>query len=158
MNRGTTSDPYLLFRSGSCVGALVLRDVREVMRPLPVEPMRGAPPFVMGVALVRGTPAPVLDAGRLLAATAAPAGTAPRRFIALKLGSRSACLAVDAVLDVRRVPRDRLDDTPPLLRAADDTVAPLLGTLDRDLLMVLDAARLVPDAVWTSLASTGERP
>jgi purine-binding chemotaxis protein CheW len=68
----TGSDLFLLCRIGSSIGALALKDVRETMRPLPIEPLAGTPPFVLGLAIVRGFPTPVIDAARLLSPSALP--------------------------------------------------------------------------------------
>ena len=147
MNREEGGDRFLLCRIGSCIGALAVRDVRETMRALPIEPLSGAPSFVLGLAIVRGSPTPVIDAGRLLGSSS----SSPARFISLKLEERAAVLAVDAVLDIRVLPKGVLVDTPPLLREADQRLVSVIGTLDAKLLVVLEAARLVPDAVWSSL-------
>jgi purine-binding chemotaxis protein CheW len=139
---------FLLCRIGSRIGALTLKDVREVMRPLPIEPLAGTPPFVLGLAIVRGSPRPVIDAGRLLG----PIGLAsPARFVSLRLGERTAVLAVDAVLDVRSLAAGTLADIPPLLREAGTDVASAIGALDTELLLVLEAARLVPASLWDAI-------
>ena len=139
---------FLLCRIGSRIGALTLKDVREVMRPLPIEPLAGTPPFVLGLAIVRGSPRPVIDAGRLLG----PIGLAsPARFVSLRLGERTAVLAVDAVLDVRSLPAGAVADIPPLLREAGADLVSAIGALDTELLLVLEAARLVPESIWGAI-------
>ena len=147
MNREEGGDRFLLCRIGSCIGALAVKDVRETMRPLPIEPLSGAPSFVLGIAIVRGSPTPVIDAGRLLGSSL----SSPARFISLNLEERAAMLAVDAVLDIRMLPKDILLDTPPLLREADQSLVSVIGALDAKLLVVLEAARLLPDSVWSSI-------
>ena len=147
MNREEGGDRFLLCRIGSCIGALSVKDVRETMRPLPIEPLSGAPSFVLGLAIVRGSPTPVIDAGRLLGSSA----SAPARFISLKMEERAAVLAVDAVLDIRVLPKGILVDTPPLLREADQSLVSVIGALDAELLVVLEAARLLPESVWSSI-------
>jgi purine-binding chemotaxis protein CheW len=150
MTRAEEDDRFLLCRIGSRIGALTLKDVRETMRPLPIEPLAGTPPFVLGLAIVRGFPAPVIDAGRLLGPSASPSTPiSSARFISLKLGERTAALAVDAVLDVRSLGAGILADIPPLLGEAGADLVSALGTLDTELLLVLEAARLVPDSVWS---------
>jgi purine-binding chemotaxis protein CheW len=139
---------FLLCRIGSRIGALTLNDVREVMRPLPIEPLAGAPPFVLGLAILRGSPAPVIDAGRLLGPVGLPS---PARFVSLRLGERTAALAVDAVLDVRALGAGTIADIPPLLREAGTDVASAIGALDTKLLLVLEAARLVPESLWGAI-------
>lgn len=149
------NDRFLLCRIGLRIGALALRSVRETMRPLPVEPLAGAPPFVLGLAIVRGAPTPVVDANRLLGASAGSStpilSPSPARFVSLKLGQRTAALAVDAVLDIRLLPAGMLASIPPLLQDADAALVSLIGALDTKLLLVLEAARLVPDSVWTAI-------
>lgn len=145
-------DKFLLCRIGSRIGALPLRDVREVMRPLPIEPLTGTPPFVLGLAIVRGSPTPVIDAGRLLGSIGS---RAPARFVSLRLGERSAALAVDAVLDVRSLATGTVADIPPLLREAGADLVSAIGALDTELLLVLEAARLVPESIWDALQPSG---
>jgi purine-binding chemotaxis protein CheW len=146
------NDRFLLCRIGSRIGALALKDVRETMRPLPIEPLKGMPPFVLGVAIVRGFPAPIVDAVRLLkpvASPPAPVVSSPSaRFVSLNLGERTAVLAVDAVLDIRSLPAGILADVPPLLREAGTEQMAVIGALDTQLLFVLEAARLLPESVW----------
>src|SRR5688572_14194200 len=124
--------------------ALPLERVIETLRPLPIEPLSGAPPFVCGVSIIRGEPLPVVDAGLLLGGGQARA----TRLVTLRLGARAVALAVDAVLGVRAFERSALRELPPLLReAAADTVA-ALDSLDRELLLLLESGRLVPEAVF----------
>jgi purine-binding chemotaxis protein CheW len=160
MSRAEENDRFLLCRIGSRIGALALRDVRETMRPLPIEPLMGTPPFVLGVTIVRGFPTPVVDACRLLCPSVLPStpitSPSPTRFVSLKLGERTAVLVVDAVLDVRSLPVGILADIPPLLREAGDELVSVIGVLDTKLLIVLEAARLIPDSVWSAIKATGE--
>jgi purine-binding chemotaxis protein CheW len=127
--------------------ALPLERVIETLRPLPIEPLSGAPPFVCGVSIVRGEPLPVVDAGLLLGGGQARA----TRLVTLRLGARAVALAVDSVIGVRAFERSALRELPPLLReAAADTVA-ALGSLDRELLLLLESGRLVPEAVFAAV-------
>jgi purine-binding chemotaxis protein CheW len=157
--RAKESDRFLLCRIGSRIGALALKDVRETMRPLPIEPLTGMPSFVLGVAIVRGFPAPVVDAGRLLDPFASPStpiiASSSARFVSLKLGKRTAALAVDAVLDIRPLAVGILADIPPLLREAGAEQMAAIGALDSQLLFVLEAARLVPESVWSAIKAAG---
>lgn len=129
--------------------ALSLGHVREILRPLPVEPLPGLPAAVLGAAVVRGETMPVVDAGLLLGEADA---LAPGRFVVLSLGARHGVLAVDEVVGVDRSRLPALDSLPPLLRDADPQVVAALGARDASLLVVLDAARLVPGEVWDAIA------
>jgi purine-binding chemotaxis protein CheW len=128
--------------------ALPLERVIETLRPLPIEPLSGAPPFVCGVSIIRGEPLPVVDAGLVLGAGRARA----TRLVTLKLdGARGAALAVDAVIGVRAFERSALSELPPLLREAAAETVVALGSLDRELLLLLESGRLVPEAVFASI-------
>jgi purine-binding chemotaxis protein CheW len=159
MTQAQENDRFLLCRIGSRIGALALEDVRETMRPLPIEPLTGAPPFVLGFAIIRGFPTPVVDAGRLLdpsASSSTPnASSSPARFVTLKLGERTAALAVDAVLAVRSLRAETLSNIPPLLRGRGAELVSAIGALDAQLLLVLEAARLVPNSVWSAIEAPG---
>ncbi len=45
----------------------------ETMRPLPVEPMAGTPPFMLGISVVRGVAMPVADPAWLFGTSATEA-------------------------------------------------------------------------------------
>jgi purine-binding chemotaxis protein CheW len=139
----------LLFRARGHLCALPLAHVVETMRPLPVEPMAGAPPYVRGLAIIRGAPVPVVDVARLLGEEAAGTEVGARvppsaRFVTLKIGERAIALAVDGVVGVRTLAVDALHELPALLRDAEVDAVSSIGTLDSELLLVLRSARLVP--------------
>jgi len=120
-----------------------MADVIETMRPQPIEALAGAPGFVLGLAVIRGEPVPVVDVARLLGTDGAP-----RRFVTVRGARRPIALAVDAVLGVRAVAADHLSELPPLAGAVAAEAVAAIGTLDAKLLVVLQAARVVPDAVF----------
>jgi purine-binding chemotaxis protein CheW len=157
VSQGRQNDCFLLCRIGSRIGALAIEDVRETMRPLPIEPMTGMPPFVLGLAIIRGFPTPVVDACRLVGSSASSStvSPSPARFVSLRLGERTAALSVDAVLDVRSLPAETLSTIPPLLCGGNAELVSIIGALDAKLLLVLEAARLLPDSVWSAIAAPG---
>ena len=149
-------DLALVFRAGSgTLAALPARHIVETMRPLVCEPLTGAPDLVIGATVLRGRPAPVVDAAVLLGA---PASTPARRWIGLDVGGRAVALAVSDVIGLRRLPEASAGPAlPPLLATASRAAVGALSVLDGELLVVLTAARLVPDDVWRSLESAGDR-
>jgi purine-binding chemotaxis protein CheW len=154
MRADSAPEYWLLCRAGDHLCALPLAQVHEIMRPLPIEAVAGAPPYVKGICLVRGEPVPVVHVGLLTGGR----DTSFDRLIRVKVAGRVVAFAVDAVLGVHPVSTENLEDMPPLLRhAAADTVA-AIGTLDRDLLYVLDNARIVPEGVFAMLDTAGARP
>ena len=100
----------------------------------------------------------MVDAGRLIGPSTSSfpiLSPHPARFVSLKLGERTAALAVDAVLDVCSLPAETLSNIPPLLLGGDAQLVSVIGALDAKLLLVLEAARLVPDTVWIAIETQG---
>jgi purine-binding chemotaxis protein CheW len=134
---------YLLVPLGSADCAIPVEHVVEILRPLPVEKVPGSPAVVAGIAVVRGTPIPVLDFRRLLGAEP----RTPSRFVVVRTGGRRVALAVDGVSGIERIPAEVLTAAPPLLsRAASDGLE-AVSSLDGALVLVLRTAKLVPEAV-----------
>lgn len=135
------AEEALLVRIGVEVGALSLAHVIEVMRPLPVQPIGGAPPCILGAAVVRGVAVPVVDAAALLASQLArrvgrSEVASDRRFVSVRAGSRRAALVVDAVVGVVRT---ALSGRPSLLVAAE------LDAMDDGLAALARAVRAAPE-------------
>jgi chemotaxis signal transduction protein len=118
------------------------------MRPLPIESLPGAPPFVLGLSTIRGTPIPVVDTSALLCSGEPPKAT---RFVSMKAGHRQVVLAVGEVLGVQDISTASLRDLPPLLGEAGAGVVSAVGALDSALLLVLQAARIASEAQRQSL-------
>jgi len=133
----------LVVTAGARACALPIEHVVETMRPLPVEPMPGAPKFVLGLATVRGAPLPVVGLSALLG-VASP--RTPTRFVTVRVAARSVSLAVDAVEGVVALDRAKFEALPPLVRDAGDAIE-ALAPLDDRFLLVLRAARLLRDEV-----------
>lgn len=148
-------NPYLVLvcRVETRLCALPIGHVVEIMRPLPVEPVAGAPHFVQGLTVVRGAPIPVVDAARLLGGSSIRA----ERFLTLLVAGRRIALAVGAVLGVRPLPSASLAEMPPLLHDARADVIAAIGLLDAELLLVLRSARLLPDEAWAAAAAAPDR-
>jgi purine-binding chemotaxis protein CheW len=139
----------LVVRAGARLCALPVASVVETMRPLPSSPISGAPAFVQGVAIVRGDPVPVVELGAFVGGAGAPEHAT--RWVTVRAGPRTAALAVAAVLGVSELdPRDGRSE--PLVQDACAGAIASLRARDDDLLVVLDAARIVPDAAWAALA------
>jgi purine-binding chemotaxis protein CheW len=149
--RAAVATSVLVLRVGSRLAALPLRDVAETMRPLPLQPVAGAPASVMGLAVIRGSAVPVLDVRLLLGLPAAP----PGRFVTTRVGERCVALAVDAVLGTREVPAGALEGLPPLLGEAHSDLVAAIGALDGELLLVLQAGRRLIEPVDRARAAAG---
>ena len=123
-----------------------------MMRPLPTVPFPGAPAFVLGVARIRGAAVPVVDLGALLGS---PEPSQATRFLTLRLDDRRVALAVEDVLGVRQLASALFSDLPPLLASADQEAVVAIGTLDSELLLLLEATRVLPDRLWPLLDAGG---
>lgn len=141
---------WLLFRAGARLCAVPLSCVSETMRVLPIERAEGAG-FILGVSNIRGVPVPVVDAGGLFGAP----GTGGRRLVTIDVGARMVALAVDDVVGVIAIAEDVLAGLPPLLREAVGDAVRAIGVLDGELLVHLEASRLVPDDLLRNLDLTG---
>ncbi len=143
----------LVFRVGSQLCALPTDCVAETMRPQPVREVAGAPPFVLGLAMIRGAPVPVLDSAVALGQDGTSSYT---RFISLKVGERRVALAVHDVVGIRSIGPEQLSSLPGLLSGAAQSVISALATLDGALLVVIGAGKLVPEGAWSHLQKEAE--
>lgn len=152
-NMTSRTTAALVIRCGARLCAIAIHHVRETMRPLPVDSVAGAPDFVLGLAVIRGAPVPVVDLAAVLGG--GEAAQAHRRFVTLRLEERSVALAVEEVVGVERIDTSRLGELPPLLGIAGADRIEALGTVDAQLLLVLRAAQLLPPDVWAALSDGG---
>ncbi len=120
------------------------------MRPLPVEPIAGVPSFLLGLAVIRGSVVPIVDAASLLSGKS----SRPTRFVTVRAGHRRIAVAVDTVLGIRSIPSGSLAALPLLFEDA-LTGPSAVGTLDSELMLVVHGARLVPEHVWASIDADG---
>jgi purine-binding chemotaxis protein CheW len=136
---------WLLCRAGSYFYALPLGHVVEVMRILPIEALTGAPRYVLGLSIIRGTPTPVVDTALLCSGCTAPS----HRLVTVRAGTRIIALAVDRVLGVQSIQTGK--PLPPLLREAASDMVSAIGRVDAELLLFLSTARIVPEELLERL-------
>ncbi|HEY2407492.1 MAG TPA: chemotaxis protein CheW [Polyangiaceae bacterium] len=136
--------------AGRLVCAVPLSHVVETMRPLPIENFAAAPSFVLGLSRIRGLATPVVDLRALLGTSTTGEIT---RFASLRVGARQVALAVDRVLGVRALGSAHCDDLPALLSGATGDVVEAIAELDQELLLVLRAGHLCPEAALQALAA-----
>lgn len=131
--------------------AVPLAHVIETMRPLPTEAISGVPSFVLGVAIVRGIPTPVVDLGAVLGAPSEQRG---ERFVTLRIGNRQIAMLVTTVLGIRDL--DALAATqglPALLQGASQNAIETIGALDERLLEVLREGWKLPEEIWEAVTA-----
>ena len=140
---------WLLCRAGSHHFALPMQQVVETMRMLPIEQVAGCPPIVCGVSVIRGAPTAVIDAALLF--DDQPGRR--ERLVTVRTGRRTIALATQAVVGVREMADDELDDLPPLLGDVEAIAG--LTTLDQQLVFLLRAARIISDEIFDRLNAAG---
>ncbi|HVK63095.1 MAG TPA: chemotaxis protein CheW [Polyangium sp.] len=151
MDDPTGRRSFLLVRARSWICALPASSVVETMRPLAIDPIANAPRFVVGLSVVRGEIVPVVSLSAVLGEGGERAEA--RRLVLVRAGERRMALLVEDVVGIDELDEARLDALPPLLGAALPAEVERLGALDGQALAVLDAARLLPEAVFASLPS-----
>jgi purine-binding chemotaxis protein CheW len=140
--------PVLLVGVSNTICALPLAHVIETMRALPLQTIAGTPPYVCGLSIVRGIPTPVVDLGMVLGKIDA----ANQKFVTLRLGQNQVVVAVSTVIGVQYLDQSKIESLPPLLRNATNQTIESIGTLDRQMLLVLHESWTLPDNVWQSLS------
>jgi purine-binding chemotaxis protein CheW len=148
------SSVSLIVEAGDRTCAIPIVHVAETMRPLPIAPVAGVPPFLLGLSVIRGAPVPTVD---LLSVIGSERAETVSRFVVLRLDERRVALAVGGVVGLRELESSDLEGMPPLLRGARTDVVEAVGVLDSALLFVLRAARIVPEDLWQSLSTCEAR-
>jgi len=149
LNLGAQGKKALIVALQTRVCAIPLTHVVETMRPLPMERIAGTPAFVQGVAIIRGTPTPVVDLGAILGIPIRDAG----RLVTLHVANRQVAVSVSAVIGVRDLSAGALPELPPLLSGASAEVIETVGTLDERFLTVLREGWELPQEIWSVLAT-----
>lgn len=145
----------LVFRAGPLFCALPLGEVVETMRPLQTRPLAGAPPYVRGLTVLRGTPAPVIDLPRLLTGVPAPVD----RYVSVRAGNGRIACATGPVIGVREVGRPPDGpDTPfagvPAFTGVPAALIAAVGTIGTEPLLLLNSVAVLPDQVWAATDGT----
>jgi purine-binding chemotaxis protein CheW len=136
------TNAYLICRAGRHLCAMSTSHIIETMRILPIDALAGAPDFVRGMSVIRGTPVPVLDLPRLLNIDESQ----PQRLITINIGGRIVALLVDAVIGIRSIASESVSDLPPLLRDAAGETVSTIGILDAELLLFLNNMRIISES------------
>lgn len=146
------SIPALVVVARGQACALPLAHVVETMRPLPVDPVAGAPEYISGMSVVRGWATPVLDLAVLLgAAEGGDDEAAAARVVLMRDGARRFALTVGSVAGVHTLNLEGFQSLPELMRSADTQHIAGVGTEANQLMLLLAATRLIPDAIWRQL-------
>lgn len=99
--------------------------------------------------MVRGEPTAVVGASALFGEI----DSAVHRFVSLRLPNGSGVLAVGAVIGIADFDSSTVAGLPSLLEGAVPSAVQSIRVQDRDFVLILDAARLIPPEIVASLGS-----
>jgi purine-binding chemotaxis protein CheW len=105
----------MAFRIGDEEYVVDILRVREILRPMPITPVRRGPKYIEGVINLRGAVVPVVDMRRRFELE--DVDRSPGRIVVISIGGRTVGLIVDEVTQVVRVPRSAINPAPGLLES-----------------------------------------
>ena len=134
---------WLRLRCGAQAYALELLKVQEVVLPVPLLPLRGTRPEMLGIMNLRGQVVPVMDLGVHLGAAAATED-ALTRIVVLEENGEIMGLRVSAVEDVTNLSESQIEppDTARICRISNDIFRGV-ARLQQQPMILLDATRLL---------------
>jgi len=143
---GGTARQVLTFALGEEVYGVDILRLKEIRGWSPVTRLPHSPPVVLGVPNLRGVVVPIIDL-RLRFGMAAAEFTAITVIIVLSLrtgrGDQEFGIVVDKVMDVVDLLPGQVKPTPPAGVAAAGEVIEGIATVDEQMLILLDAERLI---------------
>ena len=146
MGSPSLGKPHLLIRAATTLVGIPVDVVHEVMRMPELRPLPSEIPATLGMAMIRASAVTVLDLRRLLGFDDT---VPPSRLISVRIGKRQVALALDDVVGIAR-----LDDTDATAQPLAADAVSQLTVLDRELVLVLETLRTVPEAAWQPLETT----
>ena len=134
---------WLRLRCGTQAYALELLKVQEVVLPVPLLPLRGTAPAMLGIMNLRGQVVPVMDLGLHLGAAAAE-DDAQTRIVVLEEDGETIGLRVSAVEDVANLTDSQIEppDTARICQISNDLFRGVARVSQRPMIL-LDATRLL---------------
>ncbi|EED38205.1 chemotaxis signal transduction protein [Stenotrophomonas sp. SKA14] len=140
---GERTSRWLRLRCGTQAYALELLKVQEVVLPVPLLPLRGTAPAMLGIMNLRGQVVPVMDLGLHLGAAAAE-DDAQTRIVVLEEDGETIGLRVSAVEDVANLTDSQIEppDTARICQISNDLFRGVARVSQRPMIL-LDATQLL---------------
>ena len=134
---------WLRLRCGTQAYALELLKVQEVVLPVPLLPLRGTAPAMLGIMNLRGQVVPVMDLGIHLGAVTAE-DDAQTRIVVLEENGETLGLRVSAVEDVANLTDSQIEppDTACICQISNELFRGVARISQRPMIL-LDATRLL---------------
>lgn len=140
---------YLIVGLDRTFCALAIADIIETMRPLPIEPIAGTPPYLLGLSRIRGNAVPVIDLNAIVCGEAAAIHS---RFVTVRVQDRVAALAVRSVAGIVPLQTTAAETLVPLLQNTNSDVIEAISARDSDFVLVLRTAHLLSPDEWETLS------
>ncbi|MEX5404781.1 chemotaxis protein CheW [Stenotrophomonas sp. WED208] len=140
---GERTSRWLRLRCGTQAYALELLKVQEVVLPVPLLPLRGTAPAMLGIMNLRGQVVPVMDLGLHLGAAPAE-DDSQTRIVVLEEDGETIGLRVSAVEDVANLTDSQIEppDTARICQISNDLFRGVARVSQRPMIL-LDATRLL---------------
>lgn len=138
--------PYVTFRIGDQLFALPVAAVRDVMRMAALTPVPLAPPVIAGLMNLRGQLVTALDMRARLALTPRP-DSMPGMLVMVEQDGERFALVVDTIVDVATLADEDAEEVPTAMTMNWRDLATSIYTLGKDVLVILDVAAVVQDAI-----------
>ncbi|MEW6324268.1 MAG: chemotaxis protein CheW [Nitrospirota bacterium] len=145
----------VVFRLTGREYGIQLDHVREVLRLRPLIAIPHAPPFIEGVASIRGHLVAVLDLRKSLGLPAGPP-TPSSRIVVAVVNRTVVGFLVDEVVDVLELEESMIEPTPPVVRSKMARHYVIgVGRLGDRMIGLLNAAALLAEDELAALAQAG---
>ncbi len=116
--------------------------VQEIIRPMDITRVPGAPEFIEGVINLRGRVIPVMDLRRRLGMQAQEE-TRDTRIVVVEVGGKTVGLKVDSVSEVLRLSTDRIEPPPSFDNVQNTDCIRGVGKLEDRLIILLDVEKVL---------------
>lgn len=139
----------VLFRVAETAMAVPVAQVEYVERVGTLTPVPGAPPFLRGVASLRGQVVPIVDLAERLGLGQRPLGS-KTRVLVVRVEGQMVGMAVDEVLRVMYLSEEAVQPPPPVVARVSARFLAGVAYLQGDVVLVLDLQRvLTPEEAET---------
>jgi|SRR5690606_16501556 Chemotaxis signal transduction protein len=137
--------------------AVDIHQVREIIRVPEITRVPRTPDFVEGVINLRGSVIPIIDLRKRFGLEAAQASD-EQRIVVVEMEDKTVGVIVDAVTEVLRVDRDRIEPPSPYILSLDTQYITGIARLDDRLVIMLDVARVLSASEREALARFEKEP
>ncbi len=122
--------------------AVDIHQVREIIRVPEVTRVPRTPDFVEGVINLRGSVIPIIDLRKRFGMDAVEAND-EQRIVVVELEDKTLGVIVDAVTEVLRIERDKIEPPSPYIVSVDTQYITGIARLEERLVILLDVARVL---------------